>query len=74
VANELYKGRALKCIAAYNSATDNWIPAISVSWREGDSFHFHTFDGPPKHVDSAADAILYGLMLGRLWIDKKLLN
>jgi hypothetical protein len=72
MANEFYNGRALRCTASYNSASDSWVPSISITWREADDSHFHTFDGPPKFFITAADAIAYGLMLGRLWVDKKL--
>jgi hypothetical protein len=70
VAVEIYKNHALKCYTTQNDATDSWVPSISISWREADSFHVHTFDGPPGTFATAEDAIAYGYMLGRLWIDK----
>ena len=72
VANELYKGHGLKSTSRYNSETDGWVPSISISWSEGESIHFHTFDGPPKSFVTVEDAVAYGLMLARLWVNKEL--
>jgi hypothetical protein len=72
VATELYKNRRLKSIASHDLASDTWLPSITIRWNEGDSFHLHTFDGPPKCFVTAEDAIAYGFLLARLWVDQKL--
>lgn len=71
MANEIYREHALKCTSSYNSATDSWVPSISIFWSEGKDFHFHTFDGPDKGFGTAEEALSYGLTLARLWVDKK---
>jgi hypothetical protein len=71
VAIELYQGRRLKSTASYELASGTWVPSISITWVEADTSHVHTFDGPAKYFITAAEAVSYGFLLARLWVDKK---
>jgi hypothetical protein len=69
---ELYKGHTLISIANYNTDTQYWAPHVVISWSEGGSSHFHRFDGASTLCRTREDAGLYGLVLARAWVDKKL--
>jgi hypothetical protein len=69
---EVYKGHTLISIANYNTDTHCWVPHVIISWREGNSSHFHALDGPANLYRTQGDAGSHGLMLARAWVDQKL--
>jgi len=70
MANQLYKEHLLVWTAGYEKETNEWIPVVNISWRDKGQFQFHRLRGPAK--SSEEDAMAEGLLLAKLWVDKKL--
>jgi hypothetical protein len=66
---QVYKKHTLMSTPRYDK--DCWFPAVSITWRDRENFYFHRLDGPSKLCTTAEEAISHGLVLARLWVDKK---
>ena len=47
-----------------------WRPYASISW-DGDKFHYHQLNNLDKSFETEEEAIAYGFIAGRNWVEHK---
>ncbi|MGH7825847.1 MAG: hypothetical protein ACREQ7_11815 [Candidatus Binatia bacterium] len=71
MATELYNNYLIASIPRYSDENNAWSVKLIISRREGYYLHYHSFEHP-KLFDTLPEAVTEGLLIARLWIDKKL--
>ena len=69
---EFYKKHTLMASPCYDSDNDCWFSEITITWRERHELRLHKFNPPSTLCRTVDDAMSHGLLIARLWVDKKL--
>ena len=49
-----------------------WFAYASVHWREGGGFRHHQFTDPSKIFELEDEALAFGFLIARAWVDEAL--
>ena len=69
MATVLYEKYILISRPRYDENFRLWVPYASVSW-DGDKFHYHQLNKVEKSFQTEEEALAFGFITARNWIDE----
>jgi hypothetical protein len=69
MATLLYKDHLIVASADCNPADNEWIPMVTISWKNDGHQELHTLASPPNRFASRWEAEASGIEKGKTWID-----